>query len=159
MPNFNQSTRNMMESMIQGLRVDRATAALPQSTSDVLFNVEGGRILMNLILGVVTTDIGNVANVAHLESDPDTGTATELCLGGGGTDIDDDEEGTLYSISGTPGDGLQVGMSGNVIGQAASVIVAPGEIELHCAGSSVTGSIQWSIWYIPLETGAYVTAA
>jgi len=149
----------MMESMVLGLRVDRATAVPPQTGVQVLFNVEVGRVLVNLILGVVTTVIGNVATIMHMQSNPDTGTTTDMCLAALGLDIDSLEAGTLLTISGTAGDAMQAGSSGSVIGQAAPVVVAPGAIEIETDASCGTGSIQWSIWYVPLETGAYVTAA
>jgi len=57
MPNYNASTRQAIADIGVGLRVDRATAALPATTSDVLFTVSGGRVIVDLILGEVTTVI------------------------------------------------------------------------------------------------------
>jgi len=155
MANFNQSTRNMIGNIDLGIRVDRATSTLPQTTSLGLFDVEGGNILLTLILGEVTTVIETQANNTNLESNPDVGTAVDLCAV---LDITAKEVGSLFTITGTAGDAMQVGTGGGVIGQAVPVIVAPGQIELHCAASN-TGAIKWSAWYIPLETGAYVAAA
>jgi hypothetical protein len=38
------------------------------------------------------------------------------------------------------------------------MVVAAGTIDLDCAASN-TGSVKWSIWYVPLDDGAYVEAA
>lgn len=155
MPNYNQSTRGIIADIGLGLRVDRDTAALPQTTTGSLFTVSGGNILLTLILGEVTTVIETQANNTNLVANPTTGTTTDLCAV---LDITGGEEGTLYTISGTAGDALQSGSSGSVIAQAASVIVAPGAIQLTCAASN-TGSVQWSVWYVPLVAGASVAAA
>jgi hypothetical protein len=155
MPNYNASTRQAIADIGVGLRVDRATAALPATTSDVLFTVSGGRVIVDLILGEVTTVIEDQENNTNLEANPTTGTATDICTA---LDIADHEAGTLYTVSGTAATAMQSGSSGSVIGQAAPFIVAEGDIELHCAATN-TGSVKWSIWYRPLDAGAYVTAA
>lgn len=38
------------------------------------------------------------------------------------------------------------------------VVVPAGTIDLDCAASN-TGSVKWSLFYWPLDPGAYVTAA
>lgn len=154
MPSYNQSTRDAIADIRGGLRVDRATAGLPASTTGSLFTVSGGNILMTLILGEVTTIIEAKANNTKLVANPTTGSTTDLCAN---LDITGDEVGTFYTISGTAGDALQSGSSGSVIAQAVSVVVAPGVIQLTC-GATSTGSVAWSIWYIPLEYGASVAA-
>jgi hypothetical protein len=159
MPYYNKSTRDVAAALGLGLRVDRATAVPPQTAVQVLFNVEVGRVLVTLVLGTVTTVIGNVATILHMQSDPDTGTTTDMCVAALGLDIDSLEAGTLLTITGTVTDAMQAGSSGSVIGQATPVVVAPGEIEIETDASCGTGSIQWSIWYVPLEAGAYIAVA
>ena len=41
---------------------------------------------------------------------------------------------------------------------AQPVVVPAGTIDLNCAASN-TGAVKWSLWYIPLDAGATVTAA
>ena len=41
---------------------------------------------------------------------------------------------------------------------ARPLVVNVGTIDLDCAASN-TGSVKWSIWYVPLDDGAVVTAA
>jgi len=110
---------------------------------------------MTYILGEVTTLIETKIVNYKLVSTPTTGTATDLC---GNLDLSADEEGTLYTISGAAATAMQRGESGSVIGQLYPVAVAPGTIDCT-VGATHTGSIKWSIWYLPLEDGAYVEAA
>lgn len=155
--NFNESTREMIGNIGLGLRVDRATATLPQGTAGTIFNVVGGRVLMTGILGEVTTAIGG-GNAMKLIANPTVATAadTDLC---GAVDMNTCDIGDLLSIEGTPATGMLAAHAGAVqmIGQKG-IALPVGTLQLHCAGST-TGAIKWSIWYIPLDDGAYVTAA
>lgn len=136
-----------------GKRIDRATDNI--TTGETLFDIEGGRVIINLILGEVTTIIETKTVNFKLVSNPDTGTTSDLCAN---LDLSAKEVGTLFTISGTPGDAMQSGSSGNVIAQANSVIVAAGAIQAT-VGDTHTGSIKWSVFYTPIDDGAYVAAA
>lgn len=156
MPSYNLGTRGRIADIGLGIRVDRATATLPQTTASAIFNVETGNVLVMLILGEVTTIIQTQANATKLQANPDTGTTTDLC---GTLDITADEVGSLYTITGDAAtDAMQRGESGSVPAQTTAVVVSPGTIDLNCAASN-TGNVKWSIWYYPLEDGAYVEAA
>lgn len=137
-----------------GLAVERAAALPPQTDLDDLFNVVGGRVLLKQIVGEVTTEIGNVANNTNLEFNPDDAVVGDLCAV---LDIDSDAVGTLYGITGTAANAM---LDGTVIvaKQATELILKPGVIELHCAGSSLTGAIKWTVVYVPIDDGAYVEA-
>ncbi len=141
-----------------GLRVDRATAALPQSTDDALFTITGGRILLTSIVGEVTTVIQTQANNTKLKFNPTaTGADQDLCAV---LDITADAVGELYTIDGTVGNALRsdllIGL--NSLFGAGGLILSEGDIELDCAASN-TGSVAWTMTYIPLDTGASVAAA
>lgn len=161
MPNYNLSTRQSIADINQGIRVDRATATLPQGAADDLFTVAGGRVLVLGLLGEVTTIIGG-ANATHLEFSPDAATLADndLCDSATALDINGDVVGTLYTITGTATDDLvDSGTTGWVVYTLASpLFMTEGSVELHCAGS-VTGAVKWSIWYVPLDDGAYIEAA
>ena len=154
MPNYNQSTRQVMADIGLGLRVDRATATLPQTTAAAIFNILGGRVAMTAILGEVTTILGAVGNIS-IEANPTTGTTAALC---GVTAAGTFEAGTLLSIDGTKATALLGVDAGGSAMQSKPVALPVGTLDLRLSASS-TGSVKWSIWYVPLETGAYVTAA
>lgn len=141
-----------------GQKVDRATAALPQSTAAALFTVSTGRVLLTSIIGEVTTVIQTQANATKLTFDPtDAGATQDLCAT---LDITADAVGTMYSITGTPATALQDALnfvpSSKMLAQP--IILKPGSVLLDCAASN-TGSVKWSLTYWPIDTGAAVVSA
>lgn len=136
-----------------GHRVDRETDNI--LTGEDLFTVTGGRVLVTQIIGEVTTIIESKAVNFKLASDPTVGTTNDMCAN---LDLTGAEVGTLLTISGTAADAMRAGKSGSVTAQNTPMVVAAGAIEAT-VGATHTGSIKWSIWYMPLDAGAYVEAA
>lgn len=154
-PINNASLRQAVVPINLGLRVDRATAALPQTAAAAIFNILGGRVAVMGILGEVTTIIQNQANNTKLTANPTTGTSVDLCTV---LSIANDEVGCLYGITGVVGEALIGANAGYAPLPTRPCVVGVGTIDLDCAASN-TGSVKWSIWYIPLDDGAYVEAA
>lgn len=144
-----------LRKLLLGNRVDRATAALPQTTQSALFNIEGGRVLLTQIIGEVTTVIQTQANNTKLVANPDTGTDVDICAV---LSITADEVGTLYGISGLNSDAMIGINAGALPAQARGVVLAAGSLDLNCAASN-TGSVKWTVFYIPIDDGAYMEAA
>lgn len=138
-----------------GIRVDRDTDTLPQATTEALFTVVGGRVAITQIIGEVTTVIQNKENNTKLVSNPTNGTDADLC---DVLNIAADEKGTLYGITGISSDDLIGVNAGALRGQTVDVIVPSGTIDLSCAASS-TGAVKWTLFYYPIDVGAYVEAA
>lgn len=144
-----------LRAAVLGSRVDRATATLPQTAAAAIFNVTGGRVAITQIIGEVTTAIQNQACNTKLTATPTTGTAVDLCAV---LSIANDEVGCLYGITGTNSDAMLGINAGLLPGQQRSSIVGIGTIDLNCAASN-TGSVKWTIFYVPIDDGAAVTAA
>lgn len=159
MPHYNSSTRQRVADIEAGLRVDRATATLPQTGQYDIFTVAGGMVKVLGILGEVTTVIQTQLNNTNLEFNPSAATLadSDLCAA---LDISADVIGTLYTIDGTAGSAMvDSGTTGFLIHTLAQPLyMSEGAIELHCSASS-TGAVKWSIWYVPLEDGSYIAAA
>lgn len=145
----------VLRNLLFGLAVERATAALPQTTQSALFNVVGGRIAVLGIIGEVTTVIQTQANNTKIVANPTTGTDVDLCAV---LSITADEVGTLYGITGTFADAMVGANAGASVLCDRPVVVAAGTIDLNCAASN-TGSVKWALLYVPIDDGAYVTAA
>jgi hypothetical protein len=141
--------------VLLGIKVDRATAALPQTAAGTLFTVTGGRILLTSIVGEVTTVIQAQANATKLQAVPTTGSAVDLCAT---LDITGDEVGCLYGITGTLATAMVGANAGATVLPANGLVVPIGAIKLNCAASN-TGSVKWSMTYIPLDDAATVAAA
>ena len=148
---------SVYEALYLGFRVDKAAASLPQTAATDYFTISGGRVLLTMILGEVTTLIQTQANATKLTYNPtDAGATQDLCAT---LDITADAVGVMYHISGTPADALRDNLNfGRGTLFAAPLILKPGTIALDCAASN-TGATKWSLWYIPLEAGASVATA
>lgn len=151
MATYNESRCTRMG--IYGLSVDRDADMLPQESTCPLFNVIGGRVAITQIIGEVTTVIQTQANNTKLTATPTGGTAVDLCAN---LNISADEVGTLYGITGTPANAMTG--TGLIVKQAAQVIVGEGTIDLVCAAEN-TGEVKWTVYYIAMDYGAYITAA
>lgn len=147
MPPFYQLLNNIAR------RTERPTDTLPQTTTEALFTIYSGRIIVQQIVGEVTTAIQNQANNTKLTLDVGTGTDVDLCAV---LNIANDEVGTLYGISGIFADAM-LGAGQALQAQTRPFILKPGDIDLNCAASN-TGSVKWTLFWAPLDAGAYVAA-
>lgn len=140
-----------------GTRVARATADVITGSAVPIFTIATGKVLLTSLWGKVTTVIGAGASNAKFQFNPTTGTTVDMCAN---LDIDADEAGTLYSLTGVPGDAMLRSESGCVrnIANGGGLILDIGAIEF-LGGTDRTGSIAFQAWYIPLEAGAVLAAA
>lgn len=151
---------SQLRALLQGVRVERATDTLPQSTDEALFTITGGRVWITSIVGEVTTVIGTGTTPdAKLKFNPTaTGSDIDLCAT---ASLADDAVGTLYSITGDFSDALK---TAHILAlETDSVLERPillseGDIELDL-DESVTGSVAWTLTYIPYDDGAAIAAA
>lgn len=151
---------DQLRALRYGFKVDRATATLPQTTAGSLFTVSGGRVLLTSILGEVTTVIQNQANNTKLQSVPTTGSTVDLCAVvdtaalevGGYLSLTPDLDATPFSVA------LQKQLAGAITMPVCGIVIPIGAIKLNCAASN-TGSVKWSLTYVPLDNGASVVAA
>jgi len=155
MPHYNQSTRNRIADVGLGIRVDRPTAQIPQTANYDIFTVHG-KVLMTLFLGDCTTSVGG-AYTATLTFTPDTGTAALL---GAATAITDWDEGDICFVTGTIGDNILPAAHASKSDAPFAPVILGGDGVINLAGNaSEDGNFAWSVWYVPLETGAYVEVA
>lgn len=137
---------------LYGIRVDRAAANLPATTSGNLFSVSG-RILLTAIVGQVTTVIQTQANAIKLEAFlTAAAAATDLCA-----TVESSAQGVgkLFGITGAPATAAVFGYG--VPKLATMIVNGPGFIRLNTAATN-TGQMSWALHYIPLDLGATVAA-
>lgn len=140
----------------QMVHAAKATATLPASTTQAIFTVAGGRCLVHLLLGEVTTVVQAQACNLKVTSNPTTGTDVDLAAN---LDINSDEAGTLYLVEGdgTALVGANAGAALNGVGQGA-FIVPVGTIQIETSATN-TGATKWDVWYTPLDVGARIVSA
>jgi hypothetical protein len=154
MPNYNKSTRQRVADINLGLRVDKAANTTPLASAD-LFTVSGGRVKVNLLVGEVTSLIETAATTVQFVSNPTVGAAVNLT--GNTTDLTAAAVGVQLGITGTAA-GQVLLANALAPAQAAAVVVSAGKISV-VYGAGSTGAIKYSLWYVPIDEGAYVEAA
>jgi len=155
MANYAPSTRARIADLITGMRVDKAAIAVAAISTKSLFTVVGGNCLVVGLIGEVTTIIETQADATKYISTPTVGSAVDLCSA---VDITAQEVGGLLTITGVLATAAVKGTAGAGVMMANSIVVAPGVIGLNTAADN-TGAMKFSIWYVPLEDGAYIEAA
>lgn len=153
-PNPGSQDAQALTAIGWGFRVDRASDTLPQTTQEALFTIVGGRCEVR-ILGEVTVAIQNQACNTKLIHNVAVGTDADLCAV---LSIANDELGTLYTLINPVVVGTAMVGAGQYAATPGAVVLKPGTIDLHTAANN-TGEVKWSVWYKPLDEGAYVEAA
>jgi hypothetical protein len=139
----------------QGIRVHRPTATT--AADQDLFSIDGGNVLLLGFLGEVTTAIGAGSQDFEIDHDPDDGGSnvalSTLLL------VDGDVTGTLYTLNPTNGGALvaTTDVAYNVM-LADPIALTPGDIVLDVTGTEA-GSVEWWVWYVPIDVGASITAS
>jgi len=153
MPTLNQSQKDASAILTLGIHVAKAAATLPQTATQHLFTVTGGRVLVNLLFGEVTTIIQSTDPVAKITSTPTTGTAVDVAST---VDLSSLEVGGLLTVEGD-GTALIKGNAGaGLPGTGQGKWICPiGFIDL-ITGASKTGATKWDLYYIPIDDGASV---
>lgn len=141
-----------------GILVSRATATLPATTSQNIFTISGGRILLVSLVGEVTTVIQAQATTVKVTSTPTTGSAIDLSSTG--ADINALEVGGRIALANPPAaaTALVKTNAGYTNLPGVRTIVPIGTIS-YTTGATSTGSIKWDLIYVPLDAGAQVAAA
>ena len=137
-----------------GTKVDRAAAVLPATAYGALFTVTGGRVLITNIVGEVTVVCSATATNAKLVATPTVGTAVDVAAN---VAVTSKEVGTLLGITGLFSDAMVASNAGATVAPRNAVVVPVGTLGVTTSATN-TGSVKWSITYIPLDDGAAVAA-
>lgn len=155
MPYYTPSEIAENEFVRVGLRVERAATSVLGATTKSIFTVAVGNVAVYGLLAESTTGQAAGANAATWVSTPTVGTA--INLSGGVGDIVSQEAGGFVSLTGTLADATLVTTAGAAQLCTTPLVIPPGVIGFATAGNTA-GSYKFTIWYVPLEDGAYVQA-
>ena len=147
---------SVTQNPILGIKVNKTAFTLPASTTGNIFTVSGGRVLVTLLTGEVTTVVQAQAcnlSVVHV-----TTVGGDITLAST-VDINADEAGTLYVVEGD-GTALVPQSSGAVLYSSGSgpMVLAEGTMNITTSATN-TGATSWELWYFPLDSGASVASA
>lgn len=160
MPSFDPGTLAMIAFINKGARVDKAAtlgATLFTTAKVPIFNVVGGRILLLALVGEVTVQLGADATLAKFTGTPTVGTAVDLCANS--ASLANATVGQRLVMTGTLANALTIAEAGGSLWQATAHIIGVGTIDITGSVQGTAGSVKFSLWYVPLDDGAYVTAA
>ena len=149
----------------QGYLVKKLAQTPPNSgSSATLFTVAGGVVMVNSLVGRVSTVLSGTTGAIALGSKPTVGTeetagiATATVIGGG-------EVGAMYAVVGTAAGAPTTLANGGASAKAGTVpflslplfLVDTGVIEITTSVATMTGAIDWYLEYVPLDDGAQVS--
>ena len=154
MPNFLQG--NQLRTMVLGQRVTRAAALQPQTGQAAIFNVVGGKVMVTTLVGEVVVATPATANTLKVTGNPTSGTDVDWSSA---TSTASKEVGSIITLGVTAGAALVVANAGGGNATLDPYIAQIGTIDLVTTGSAATGTIKWILTYVPVDDGAYVTAA
>ena len=143
-----------------GFRVTKTSNLADGAGTDDLFTVTGS-VMVNLVVGEVTTVVATTTTMKLR----DTTNSVDLCAA---TTITSDADGTMYLFSGVASETLNSGVT-PVIGVAYKTTGGTTPVILGNAGGSSTishvldgagtGNVLWTMYYLPISSGASVAAA
>ena len=143
-----------------GYRVTKTSNLADGSGTDNLFTVTGS-CLVNLIVGEVTTVVGGAATMKLR----DTTNSIDLCAA---TTVDTDAAGTMYLFSGVASETLNssitpvIGVAYKTTGGTTPVVLGKGggtSTISHVLDAADTGAVLWTLYYLPITSGAGIVAA
>ena len=152
--NISEDTALRIADIALGMRVDRAAAVL--AAAQTLFTVHTGNILVTGFYGEIMVAI-DAANQLTLTYDADAGAALDTVLGSLGADINTFVAGRMIYLPAAAGALTNTATCGACpLDVAENWILPPGHFDLTSTGTTTTGTIRWTLFYIPLEPGVYV---
>lgn len=139
-----------------GIKVDRATAVLPATAYGALFTIAGGRVLITGLIGEFTVAASATATTVAVTGTPTTGTATTWATA---TAVTSKEIGAQITLPAAFGSAVVVNNAGagGQLQPVAPYVAAIGTLGITTSATN-TGSVKWTVFYVPLDAGASVTA-
>lgn len=142
--------------LVLGPTVTRAAALLPQTAYGALFAISGGKVLITSLIGEVVVVMPATTNTTKVTGTPTSGTAVDWTTA---TSTASAQVGSIITPAVTAGGALVVANAGggNAVFQNGFVAQV-GTLGLTTSGSAATGTVKWTLTYVPLDDGASVAA-
>jgi len=135
-----------------GNKLDRTVSTHLAATTPY-FNIIGGRVLLTGLIGQIVD--AATANACSWVANPTTGTATQvLCAA---LDINPALTGDSLTITGLAADAMMYGTAAGLGWMERNVPLLIGTLDFIAAAA--VGSTIWSVFYVPIDDGAYMTVA
>jgi hypothetical protein len=145
-------------SQVLGTRVERAAALQPQTTQAAIFTISGGKVLVTGLIGQVVVATPATTNTLKVTGNPTAGTDVDWTTAVSTASL---EVGAIITLGVTSAGALVVKNAGggNAINGYVGYVGNVGTLDLVTTGSAATGTIKWTLTYVPIDDGAAVAAA
>jgi hypothetical protein len=161
-PSYSQDTLNRIADLVVGCRVDRAAAVL--AGTQTMFTVSGGSIVLTGFYGEITVAIDAApANKLTLTFTADVSANASVyvatVLGTQGADMVNYVVGRMIYLP-VVGGAITYTAAGGAcpIDIVPTIVLPAGVFTLADNGTTATGKIRWSMWYLPVDAGAKVVS-
>lgn len=145
----------MLKSVL-GIRVQRATAVLPATTQAAIFTISGGQVLVTSLVGTFTVAASATATTLKITGNPTSGTDVDLATA---TAVTSKEIGSIITLPAALGGAVTVANAGGTtVPVGSGLVLNAGTLDIVTSATN-TGSVKWTLTYVPLDDGASVTAA
>ena len=137
----------------------KSAAVLPQSTTDVLFTITGGPILVYGITGIVVVALAATTNTLAMSITPLSGSGSVIIATASATVISDPED-TIYKMpAAVNGQMIIAGqLAAEELNMVRGWVMVPGDVILTTTGSQATGTVEWYMTWQSLHPAAGVRA-
>jgi hypothetical protein len=159
MPIYDQTQLENITPHVLGIRVDSA-AALITAAAVTKFTVSGGNVLMTWFYGEVKVVFPATNCTLGLIHTPTTGAASTIATSAGGTDIVSAAAGMFLQLPAVLAGTLTLTATAYAVPlQRGRYILRPGALSITGSAAPATGTIAWTMFYVPVDPGAYVTGS
>jgi len=158
MPIYEQSQLENIALAHTGIRVESA-AALITGALVTKFTVVGGNVMMIGFTGEIMVPIAATACTVGLLHTPTTGTVSTIAPVAGGTDIQSFAAGRMARLPAALGGILTWTATAYGTFTATKYILRPGALGIQGSAAPATGTVAWTLFYVPVDYGAYVTGS
>lgn len=152
---YTNQSRDVFTTIARGFRAQKAAATLPATGNQTIFTIAGGRCMVSLLLGQVTTVCDATATNLKVTSVPTVGSAVDVAAN---LAIASFEAGAILVVE---GDGTAIVGTSAGAGFAAATsqiawVVPAGVLRITTSATNA-GATKWDIWYHPLDDGASIS--
>jgi hypothetical protein len=152
---YTNQNRDVFTAIARGFTASKAAAVLPATGNQTIFTVAGGRCIVSLLLGQVTTACDATATNLKITSVPTVGSAVDVAAN---LAVASFELGALLVVEGD-GTALIGAAAGSGFAPALVTVqwvVPVGVLRITTSATNV-GATKWDIWYHPLDVGASIS--
>jgi hypothetical protein len=156
MPIYYQSQLEEIAAIHNGIRVDSAAAAVTNAAV-TKFTVGGGNVIMLGFVGEIEVDIPAGAITLAIDHTPTVGVVTPLASAS--ANFAGYIAGRMCYLPAVAGALVWTATGGARMDVTPLYILRPGLLSATASITPATGTIRYTMWYVPIDKGAYVTGS